>query len=109
MRGIQLFFLPGKPAEISVSPQALLHFRGNQAGNHFVTLLALLAHAYLENDRALSAVTPVQVAAETGLRLRDVYKSLRSLAQQGWFMAVTLPDGRPGYHIQLEETPGESL
>lgn len=106
MHGIQLFFVPGGQTEIAVSPQALRHFQGEQAGNDFVTLLALLAHANLENGQAYSAVTPIQIAAETGLRLGDVQASLETLAGQGWFSRITLPTGQPGYHVHLNSTPG---
>jgi len=108
MHGIQLFFVPGGQTEITVSPQALRHFRGEQAGNDFVTLLALFAHASLNDGQAYSTVTPIQIAAETGLRLGDVQSSLQELTQQGWFELATLPDGRHGYHIHLNSIPGET-
>ena len=104
MNGLRIFFSPGEQTEIQVTAPAMRYFRGERAGNYFVALLALLAHAYLDGGQAFSAATSTQIAAETGLSLRDVRNSLQVLARDGWFTAVTLPDGRPGYHIHLNQT-----
>lgn len=109
MPGIQLFFVPGGQVEITVSAQAMRHFRGERAGRNMVTLLAVLAHSYLDHGEPFSAATPQQIAAETGIPLGDVLAAFKVLEQDGWVAPVTLPEGHPGFHIRLNSSPSPQI
>ena len=101
MSGIQLFFAPRGQVEIKLSAPTMRHFRGEQAGSNLVTLLGILAHAYLVDGQLFSDATPQQIAAETGIALADALSSAAFLERSGWIASLAAVEGQPGYQIRL--------